>query len=437
MARILVYTSPARGHLFPALGVALELKKRAHDVHVRTLAGEVERVRSLGLSAEAIAPAIEAREMDDWAAKSPMQALECAIRVFAERAAGEVKDVRGALRDFGANALLVDTNSWGAQAVAESSGLPWAIFQPYFVALPAPGIPPFGPGLRRDTGLGGRLRDRLLGRMIQKKIDATGRAALNEVRDRLELEALNTVGELPMHAPRVLYFTTEALEYPRAAWPANFRFTGAATWAPASEAPPWLQDVDRPIALVTCSTERQRDRAILDAALRSLPDEGYFVVATSAAHTAEDFRGGDSPHVRLERFLPHDPVIERASVVVCHGGMGITQRALSHGVPVVVVPFGRDQPEVARRVEYAGAGVRLEAKGLGPGRLAAAVEEATSMREGARRIAAALAQAGGDGAAADAFEELLTATGGTIHTAGEDAGAPVSPEPQNTAATGD
>ncbi|NBF40278.1 MAG: glycosyltransferase [Spirochaetes bacterium] len=437
MARILVYTSPARGHLFPALGVALELRKRAHDVHVKTLAGEVERVRNLGLSAEAIAPAIEAREMDDWAAKSPTQALDRAIRAFAERAAAEVDDVSGALRDFGATALLVDTNSWGAQAVAESSGLPWAVFQPYFVALPAPGVPPFGPGLRRDTGLGGRLRDRLLGRMIQKKIDATGRAALNEVRDRLGLEALNTVGELPMHTPRVLYFTTEALEYPRPAWPANFRFTGAATWAPASETPAWLQKVDRPIALVTCSTERQRDRAILEAALRTLPDRGYFVVATSAAHTAEDFRGGDSSHVRLERFLPHNPVIERASVVVCHGGMGITQRALSHGVPVVVVPFGRDQPEVARRVEYAGAGVRLEAKRLGPASLAGAVEEAASLREGARRIAAALAQAGGDGAAADAFEELLTAAGGTIRTAGEDAAAPVSPEPQNTVAAGD
>ena len=54
-------------------------------------------------------------------------------------------------------------------------------------------------------------------------------------------------------------------------------------------------------------------------------------------------------------------VLDRAVCVVCHAGMGITQKALAHGVPVVAVPFGRDQPEVARRVEVAGAGVRLPA----------------------------------------------------------------------------
>jgi UDP:flavonoid glycosyltransferase YjiC (YdhE family) len=291
--------------------------------------------------------------------------------------------------------------------VAESSGLPWAVFQPYFLAVPAPGVPPFGPGLKRDTGPVGRLRDRILGRMIQRKIDATGLAALNEVRGRVGLPPVQTVGELPMHAPRLLYFTSEVLEYPRPAWPPNLRFTGAATWAPASEPPAWLSAIERPIALVTCSTERQEDRAILEAAVKALPEQGYFVVATSAAHTAEDFAAGGNPHVRIERFLPHDPVIERAAVVVCHGGMGITQRALARGVPVVVVPFGRDQPEVARRVEHAGVGVRLEAKRLAGGSLAAAVEHAVRRREGARRIAGVLDGTGGS-AAADAFEELLS-----------------------------
>ena len=407
MARILVYTSPARGHLYPALGVALELKRRGHQVHVRTLAAEVDRVRRLGLGADAIAEEVEAREMNDWRAGKPMEALELAVRTFADRAAGEVEDVREAIRDTGASAMLVDTNSWGAQAVAESSGLPWAVFQPYFVAIPAPGVPPFGPGLSRSTGPVSRVRDRLLGRMIQSKIDAAGLDALNAVRARAGVPAVRTVGKLPVRAPRLLYFTAKALEYPREAWPPNFRFTGSATWAPPSEAPEWLDEIDRPIALVTCSTERQQDRAIVETALRTLPEQGYFVVATSAAHSADSVAGASSPHVHLEEFLPHDLVMERARVVVCHGGMGITQRALSRGVPVVVVPLGRDQPEVARRVEYAGAGVRLDPRRLSEETLAASVERAAAMRDGASRIAAAFAEAGGDAAAADAFCEVL------------------------------
>jgi hypothetical protein len=39
--------------------------------------------------------------------------------------------------------------------------------------------------------------------------------------------------------------------------------------------------------------------------------------------------------------------------------MGITQKALAAGVPVCVIPFGRDQLEVARHVEIAGAGTRV------------------------------------------------------------------------------
>jgi UDP:flavonoid glycosyltransferase YjiC (YdhE family) len=87
--------------------------------------------------------------------------------------------------------------------------------------------------------------------------------------------------------------------------------------------------------------------------------------------------------------------------------MGITQKALARGVPVCIVPFGRDQLETARHVEVAGAGTRLPAQRLNPERLRRAVRQAISRRPGAERMAAAFAAAGGARAAADAFEALL------------------------------
>jgi UDP:flavonoid glycosyltransferase YjiC (YdhE family) len=106
-------------------------------------------------------------------------------------------------------------------------------------------------------------------------------------------------------------------------------------------------------------------------------------------------------NVRYERFVPHGPVLERAAAVVCHGGMGITQKAILAGVPLVTVPFGRDQPEVARRVAECGAGVRLPARRLSPRRLRKAVREAMAF-EGLPRFS-------GDASGsrfADAAEEL-------------------------------
>jgi MGT family glycosyltransferase len=315
--------------------------------------------------------------------------------------------MREAIEATDADLLVVDTNSWGAQAVAEASGFPWATFQPYFTSLPAPGVPPFGPGFTRSTGIGGRIRDALFGRLIFGKMAKTALPSINAVRTEVGLTPFESMGSLFTAPRRVIYFTTAALEYPREEWPPNFRFVGPGTWAPVGASPDWLAGVHAPIALVTCSTERQGDRGIIETALRALPGDDLFVVATSAAHASQDLAAPAASQSRVEQFIPHDPVIDRAGVVVCHGGMGITQRALAKGVPVVVVPFGRDQLEVARRVEYAQAGVCLMPKQLSEESLRTAVERAMRMTDGARRIARELAAAGGASAAADVVEELL------------------------------
>jgi MGT family glycosyltransferase len=179
---------------------------------------------------------------------------------------------------------------------------------------------------------------------------------------------------------------------------------GPATWAPPQETPEWLDEIDVPIVLVTSSSERQEDRVILEAALAGLANEEVFVVGTSPADDPSSFEV--PPNARVERFLPHDAILDRASAAVCHGGMGITQRALSKGVPVCVVPFGRDQPEVARRVERAGAGVRLSPGKLSAGRLREAVALTRSRSAGAAQLAEAFSVAGGDVRAADLVVDL-------------------------------
>ncbi len=411
MASILIYTSPARGHLYPLVGTMLGLQARGHSVHVRTLANEVDGLHALGLSASPIAMEIETRELDDWRGSNTMQVLELAMRTFGDRALLEVDDVQEAIAESAADVLLVDTNSWGAQAVAEASGLPWATFQPYFTPWPATGVPPFGPGLQRSTSLIGRARDALMGKVIFSKMSQYALPSINMTRTRLGLEPLGNYFELLQRPPRVFYFTVEELEYPREHWPDSFQFVGPTQREQPAEVPEWLAEIERPIALVTISTERQGDRDLIDTALQTLPEQGYFVVATTAAHEPDKFGGNGHSDYRVERFVPHGPILDRAAVVVCHGGMGITQRALAHGVPVVVVPFGRDQPDVARRVEYAEAGVRLLPKDLNAETLARAARQARSMQAGAARIADAFARSGSDTAVVNGIEELLVEAG--------------------------
>jgi UDP:flavonoid glycosyltransferase YjiC (YdhE family) len=104
-------------------------------------------------------------------------------------------------------------------------------------------------------------------------------------------------------------------------------------------------------------------------------------------------------------------VLDRAVCAITHGGMGATQKALSRGVPVCVVPHGRDQFEVARRVEVSGSGTQLAAKKLTTERLKAKVREAMSMAAGTRRVADGYRATGGVARGADVVEHRLLGVG--------------------------
>ena len=405
MAKVLVYTSPARGHLYPITPTLDELRARGHDVAVRTLASQVEIMRARGFGAAPIAPAIEAMEHDDYLARTPQGALRRGVAQFTRRAGLEVPDLEAAIAEEQPDLLLVDGQAWGGLAGAEAWGGPWASWLPYPMPLPSRDAPPFGPGLPPPQGPAGRLRDRMLRPLLVGSMERTMLPGLNSVRADLGLTALAGVGELFTRPPALLYLTAEGFDYPRSDWPPNIHMIGPCTWDPPADPPEWLETIDRPIVLVTTSSEFQDDGRLVATALEALADEPVHVVATLPSADPASYPAPANAHVLP--FVPHAPLLVRAACAITHGGMGATQKALAAGVPVCVVPFGRDQLEVARRVAVAGAGTRVSAGRLSPKRLRAGVREAMAMRDGAARIADVFAAAGGAPAGADALEGLL------------------------------
>ena len=406
--KLLAYTSPARGHLYPVVPIVTALGERGHDTVMCALSGELEHLTRLGIEAFAIDPVVEDNPIVDWRERSPRRAAISVLSTFAQRAEGEAPDLTRAIDRHEPDVLLIDINCWGAGAVAEASGLPWAIYSPYLLPLRSRDAPPFGPGLRPLAGPLGAVRDAIVGRAVDSVFDGAATKSLNALRARHNLSAVNSFDDLLRRPPLLLSLTAEGFEYPRSDWPANVRLVGPMNWSPTHPPPTqmhsWLADIPDPLVLVTCSTERQRDRRLLSVALDALPAAGISVVGTAAAHDPDEF---DVPAgSRVVRFLPHEAILGRAACVVCHGGLGITQKALEAEVPVVVVPFGRDQLETARRVEFAKAGVRLSPRRLTPGRLADAVRVAIDCRAGAQRVSRAYAAAGGPTAAATAIEAL-------------------------------
>jgi UDP:flavonoid glycosyltransferase YjiC (YdhE family) len=436
--KVLAYTSPARGHLYPVVPIMAELARRGHITTLYSLAGELGELAPLGIEGVAIDPAIERIEIEDYRERSQLGAIRAVFRAFLERSASEAPDLEQALTEHDPDMLLIDINCWGAATVAEASGHPWAMYSPYLLPLPSKDAPAYGPGLRPLGGPIGAVRDTIVNRVSERISFQSTMPRINALRCEHGLSELARFDDLLAAPDLLLSLTAEGFEYPRGDWPENVKLVGPMNWSPpfngdphdrparggaleedsvpqphsreptASQrptyAPVWLDELADPLVLVTCSTELQRDKRLLHVALEALPTAGISVLGTTSAHDPADF--APTPGSKVVRFVSHDAVLQRAACVVCHGGLGITQKALAAKVPVVVVPFGRDQAETARRVEFAKAGARLPPRRLTPRRLLDAVHSAMECREGAQRVSRAYTAAGGTSAAANAMEAI-------------------------------
>jgi MGT family glycosyltransferase len=386
MSRFLAYTSPARGHLYPIAPTLLELARRGHDVHVRTLSSEVNTLTASGIEAAAIDPAIEAVELNDWQGADPTEGIAQIFAAFAERSPYEMADLRRSIAAVEPDCLVIDITTAGAAAVAEASGLPWARWIPFLAHAS------FDPAPSRSIDF------------IPYSLLPGGLDVVNRARTEVGLATLASPDD-GWRASVELYLTAEPFELAGLSYPDSFRLVGPGVWEPEPEPVPWLDEVEGPLVLVTASSEKQGDGGLISTAIEALGGSDLAVAISTSAHDPGQFTAPSN--ARLERWLPHLPVIDRAAAVVCHGGMGITQKALSAGVPVCVVPFGRDQFEVAKLVGRSHCGTVVMPDQLSSRNLAAAVRDAMTMRAGAELVAAGFRTAGGPAAAADAVEDLV------------------------------
>ena len=407
MAVVLAYTCPAIGHLYPFCALLTELASRGHRVHVRTLDAGVDLCRQAGFTAERVDPRIESVQSQDWTTGSALRLASRSVEMLVRRAAIEVPDIERAIRSVNPDVMLVDANCWGAISAAETKQIPWLVFSPFIPYLDSPGSPPFGPGAPPRSGLAGKIRDGGIRAVTAAIFDRPLRGGINPIRATLGLAPVRSADELLRRAPAVLVATGKPFEYAHTEWGESVHLIGPAIFEPPSQEPPnWLADIDLPVVLVTTSSLRQRDTSLVRTALRVLDDEPVHVVVANPAG-AGDIDPSDHPHATLAGFVPLPEVLDRAVCVVTHGGLGITQKALSRGIPVCAVPFGRDQFEVARRVEIAQAGTRLPARSLTVRRLRQKFLSALTMTAGAEAVAAGFAASGGVRHGADVVERQL------------------------------
>jgi UDP:flavonoid glycosyltransferase YjiC (YdhE family) len=354
MSTILFATWDGGGNVPPVLAIATELAGRGHDVRFLGHRGQAEHFAGTGVGFAAYPTAA-----DFSATAGPT--LGRLLANFADRAKG--RDVVAELGARPADLVVVDCYLFGVMHELRAAGLPYVVVEHSLDG-----------SFRRDLAGPLALMLRLRGVNPRALVEA-GRAALVTSLADLDTDA----------AP------------------------GAVHTGPVVVGTPARPT--EPTVLVSLSTVRFKGltdtwQRVLDA-VDGLPAR---VIATTgpAVDPAELRVPGN---VEVHRWVPHDEVMPRASVVVGHGGHGTTMAALAHDLPLLVLPVEpkTDQPYIGRRIEQVGAGRTLSRRSA-PARIRAAIEELLAdgpHRSVAARLGEQIRSSGGRRRAADLLEGLL------------------------------
>jgi len=355
------------GNVPPELSAARRLVERGHAVTVLAEDSIACDVRATGATLRrwARAPNRPDRTPDhdpvrDWECTYPWQLVDRLVAtLLVGPAPAYAQDVSDAVRDLRPDLVVCSMFCVGGMVAAEAGDVPFDVLLPNIYPFPAPGLPPFGLGLQPAHGIAGRVRDRILNGFAERLWNAKGLGGLNALRRRFDLLPLGRFFDQFDRARRQLVLTSAAFDFP-ASLPENARYVGPVldepAWAESSRwTAPWGAT---PLVLVALSSTFQDQigclQRIVDA-LSVLPVRA--LVTTGPAVDPAALRC--SSNVAIVQSAPHREVLWQSALAITHGGHGTVMKALAAGVPLVVLPHGRDQADTAARVTARGAGVTL------------------------------------------------------------------------------
>jgi UDP:flavonoid glycosyltransferase YjiC (YdhE family) len=128
--------------------------------------------------------------------------------------------------------------------------------------------------------------------------------------------------------------------------------------APSTELTAFLASGDAPIVFTQGSTAVHNAGDFYGISLEAARRLGKRAVLLGA-------RTDPPPHgtdVLVLPYAPYSQIFPHAAVNVHQGGSGTTGQALRAGKPMLVVPYGWDQPDNAARIERLGTGLHVSRK---------------------------------------------------------------------------
>ena len=338
--KILFATWDCAGGFTPELSLIRGLAARGHDVHVAAHQSVQTRVEHAGATFEYL-PSI--LDYDSRVPMTPEQERHLLYEglIFSETFADDVSVVARRLQP---DVELIDLFLLTSAVAARGSDIPVAFLNTTFFKFMQWLAGPYSQHLARLQAF------------------AAGFAV------QLPPTFMDFLGTSP-----VIASTFEPFEPPTTFPPGYFWAGPLRESASIGEALEFRRRLpNKPLVLISLSTSYMNQVATLNAlcgAVGMLDIEA--IVTTSDAIDPQSIEAAANTHVL--RYLPHDLVLPVTRLVVTHAGHGTVMSAVSAGVPMLLLPMGRDQRMVAARASDLGLGAVVDSKATAQ-EFAAAIE---------------------------------------------------------------
>ena len=406
----------ATGPLNTMLPLGQELQRRGHRVTLFGTPDTQSKALAAGIEFQAIGEkdfpvGSTAESLTKLGQLRGLAALQYTIHLLKEISAVTLRDAPSLVKTAGVEALLVNQSSVEGGTIADFLEIPFVTVCSAVVLNREPGVPPFCTLWKYSPALWARLRNKL-GYTLLNRIAKPIRDVIDEYRREWKLPVYSK----PNDAYSQLAILSQApaeFEFPRQELPPWFHFTGTYLTS-ASRAP------------VPFTYEKLTGKPLIYASMGTLQNRLIWVFQTIAsacegldAQLVISLGGSAKPeslpdlpgNPLVVEYAPQLELLEKATLMITHAGMNTTMECVKNGVPMVAIPVANDQPGVAARIAWTGAGEVVPLGNLSVKRLREAIERVLredSYKKNAAKLQKATKQAGGVNRAADIIEQAVS-----------------------------
>jgi len=356
MAKIVIAPYGSLGDLHPMLALAVELRKRGHEIVIVTLEVYREKIDLFGFEFHSLRPDVTPEDRDF--VRETMDTRSGSEKILRDLMLANIRPMYDDLFSVceGADVLIAGEVVFAAHSVAEKLDItlitttlaPLSMYSAY-----DPGVFPNALYLRHFYFLGRpflKLVFRHMGKIINGWLEPY-RAFRKEI--GLSEQHDPIVGDKYSRSLHLAMFS-KALGKPQPDWYSRTLQTGFCFYDGKEDLgvmpeglSEFLDSGDPPIVFTLGSAAVMDARDFFEQSIEAAKILGKRAVLLYGVYN-EPPKGLDSERVGFD-YAPYSQIFPRAGCVVHQGGVGTTAQVLRSGVPHLIMPFSHDQPDNAAR----------------------------------------------------------------------------------------